>query len=395
MESAFGLILTIWALPARWFFRKRLIGIGPLPLINNIFHKKAMEQFGYNCETFVYNPYYITRQFDCVEDWSETWRPLRRLGLMHFTLKYLFRYECLYLYFNGHILGISTRWLWRIEPWLLKLAGVKTVILAYGADVQDMRRSPNLLFRHAMNIDYPAHFRSHHRIAEMIDLWSRWGNHIIGGCEWVDYMTHWDTLMLAHFSIDPDQIRRQVRGELDDYDAKRQANDNRPLRIVHAINHRAIKGTTILRKAVRELQEEGCRIELKEFFRMDHETVLREMAAADIIADQFIVGWYAMFALEAFCMAKPVLCYLREDLLRLYEFDGLIEHGEIPIVNTSAREVKEVLRNLHDDRAQLREIGESGLAFVQKHHSVKVVGKVFDRINRSLGLEPQGNIDGD
>ena len=32
--------------------------------------------------------------------------------------------------------------------------------------------------------------------------------HIIGGCEWVDYMYHWNTLMVAHFSFDLNKITK-------------------------------------------------------------------------------------------------------------------------------------------------------------------------------------------
>jgi hypothetical protein len=36
------------------------IGLGPEPLINNIYHKKALSVFGYVAETFVDQVFYIT-----------------------------------------------------------------------------------------------------------------------------------------------------------------------------------------------------------------------------------------------------------------------------------------------------------------------------------------------
>ena len=40
-----------------------------------------------------------------------------------------------------------------------------------------------------------------------IDRWTTHSDHVISGCDWVDYMHHWDTLMSAHFSIDIESIR--------------------------------------------------------------------------------------------------------------------------------------------------------------------------------------------
>jgi glycosyltransferase involved in cell wall biosynthesis len=388
LEFPVGLLLTVWALICRIFPKRHDIGIGPLPLINNVFHKAAMERFGYECETFAYNPFYITQEFDHVVDWSYGPQWSRRWRQLKFAMKFLFRYRCLYLYFNGHVLGLSTRWLWRWEPWLFRLAGVKTVLLAYGVDVQDLRRSPNPLFREAMNADYPQFHRQYDRIAAMVGLWSRHGNHITSGCEWVDYQPHWDTLMLAHFSIDPDRIRRQVAEPLREFEASRNDPD-RPLRIVHACNHMAVKGTAALREAVAKLRDEGFAIELVEFFRIDHDKVLAEMARADVVADQFVIGWYAMFTLEALSMGKPVLCYLRQDLLDRYIDAKLIEPDEIPILNTDPRTISQRLRWVCENRQALREIGQAGLEFVRKHHSIESVGRVFDRINRSLGIEPR------
>ena len=36
------------------------IGLGPEPLINNIYHKQALIKLGYSAETFVDCPYFIT-----------------------------------------------------------------------------------------------------------------------------------------------------------------------------------------------------------------------------------------------------------------------------------------------------------------------------------------------
>jgi len=205
---------------------------------------------------------------------------------------------------------------------------------------------------------------------------------VISGCEWVDYMYHWDTLMLAHFSIDADAWKPTKADTIPPKGGK--------LRILHAPNHRAIKGTQYFLDAVKELKEEGLEIELILLERVPNDEVRRVMASADVVADQLIVGWYAMFALEGMAMGKPVLCYLREDLKQLYVASGLIASDEIPIINCSPATVKQAIRELASNRGRLAEIGKRSREYVIEHHSTQAVGKVFDRINRSIGLSPSG-----
>ncbi len=364
---------------ARFSKRKIDVGLGPEPLINNVYHKRALKLKGYSAETFVNAVYYITSDFDVRADllFRGYFAILRPYYLYVLTV---FRYRCLYIYFNGGPLGF-TSFLWRYEPFLYRLAGIRTVVMPYGGDVQDFSRSPNLLFKHAIARDYPEHRLRRTRISSKIDLWTRHADHVISGCEWVDYMYHWDTLMLAHFSIDTAAISSFVPESNLEF-------NSRPLVLFHAPNHRNIKGSHYFIQAVRELQEEGHSIELVIAEKVSNEKVKELISKADIIADQLIVGWYAMFAVEAMTMGKPVLCFLRPDLIALYTATGLIEPNEIPIINCNPLILKDVLRELIYDREKLIELGERSKMFVEKHHSLASVGSVFASINHTIGIHP-------
>ncbi|TND06507.1 MAG: Glycosyltransferase [Bacteroidetes bacterium] len=353
------------------------IGLGPDPLINNVYHKRALREYGYRAETFVRFVYHITSEFDVRGD--------KRVGGWwidfvdyYLFVRALFSYRCLYFYFNGGPLSrtMFARW----EPKFYKIAGIKTVVMPYGSDVQDFTRTQNLIFVNAMRKDYPQHRFDRKKIARQIDRWTLKGDHIISGCDWVDYMYHWDTLMLAHFSIDMAQWAPETI----------PAEENRPLRILHAPNHRNIKGTKHFVKAVEELRQEGLHMEIVLLEKVPNSEVKRVMASCDIIADQLIVGGYAMFTLEGMSMGKPVLCYLRKDLEEMFIEAGLVAEGEIPLINCTPFNVKEVIRNLYFRRSELPEIGRRSRAFVEKHHSLASVGKVFDAINRGLGITPAG-----
>lgn len=379
---------VIIALFCRFSKKSVDVGIGPHPIISHYYHKLALQLYGYTAETFVASVWHITEKFDVRADrifssrYSVLQKPLRYVSYLYLGVLSLARYRCLYLYFNGGAFGMGAGLLHRVEPFLYKLANVKVVVTAYGADVQEMSRSPNLLFKHVNGRDYPGHRLRRASIAADIDRWTKHANHIIGGCEWVDYMYHWDTLMLAHFSIDVDLWKPVEPGQA------RLATSDTKLRILHAPNHRAIKGTKYFVEAIDDLVRDGLPVELVILEGVPNDQVRSVMASVDVVADQLVIGWYAMFAMEAMALEKPVLCYLREDLERLYIAAGLIKPGEIPIINCTPMTVKETIRELISHREQLSDLGKRSREFLVKHHSLQAIGKVFDDINRSFGLEP-------
>lgn len=369
--------LVLAALCARVMPKKIDVGLGPFPLINNVYHKDALRLAGYSAETFVAQVWHITSQFDVRFD-------QHRLSRNVLTRKFLlnlwifawsaFRYRAIVVYFDGGPFGQGTAFLWRLEPQLYRIAGVHTVVLPYGSDVQAMSRSVNLQFKHAMSVDYRNHRTRHAHIVRMIDLWTANASHIVGGCEWVDYMHHWDTLMISHFSIALPEPAPAARD-----------SGSGPLKLLHAPNHREIKGTRHILRAVEELRQEGLDIELVLVERVPNVEVRRLILEADVIVDQLVIGWYAMFAIEAMASCRPVICHLRQDLESLYVATGLLDSfNEIPILRADAFTIKDLLRKLHDDRELLARAGLEGRRYVQRRHSVQAISMIFGAILSGL-----------
>jgi glycosyltransferase involved in cell wall biosynthesis len=369
--NIFNLVLLPYifliALNKRFKSKKSIkIGIGPQPLINNIYHKKSLELYGYKVETFVSNTYYITNDFDI--DLTNENKVIKRLKLIHLA----FKYDVLMFYFNGGPLAISS--FVKLEAWFYKLAGVKTILLPYGSDVQDMSRSKNALFKDVLTKDYREHKNARNKISEQIDRWTIHADYIISGCEWVDYMYHWDMLTLAHFSIDINDEKFISNNKI----------NNKTFKIFHAPNHKNIKGTQYLVDAVDNLKSQGYDIELILKTKISNSEVIATIHECDIVADQFIVGWYAMFALEAMSCKKPVLCYLRDDLIDLYKSANILE-DEMPIINTNVQNIKENILWCYNNKNKLDEISQSSYEFVKKYHSLESIGEKFDLAIKSIG----------
>lgn len=371
--SSLPIILSICVL-RRITPKKYDVGLGPLPLINNVYHKKALEKKGYKVVTFTLGHYHITNDFDYV--FSLKTKKLLNINTLITAYRLLdisLSSKIIYIYFNGGPLGIYSKFLWNLEPLIFKIANVKTVLLGYGADVQDLKHISNLKFKNSIIKDYPNHKFKRNIISNKIDLWCQKGDHVISGCDWVDNVFHWDTLMLSHFSIDTNVILKE------NIITKR-------LKVLHAPNHKLIKGTKFLKETITRLNKKGYPIELILVEKQPNEKVLELIQEVDIVADQFIIGWYAMFAIEAMNLSKPVMCYLREDLIDLYESDGIIKAGEIPIINTSIKKIEENLIWAYNNKDKLKEIGTQSREFVKNYHSLEFIGDVFESINKKLGV---------
>ncbi|NIM97529.1 MAG: hypothetical protein GTO24_05420, partial [candidate division Zixibacteria bacterium] len=233
---------------SRFYPRKVDVGLGPEPLINNVYHKKALTRHGYSAETFVSNVYFITNEFDfSLHKWRT--QSLKRI-LIPFVLfmRCLFRYKALFIYFHGGPLSHG-RVLSCLEPHFYKAANIKVVVMPYGSDVQVMTRSNNLYFKHALSMDYPGFYEQRSQVVTNVDRWTRHADWVISGCEWVDYMYHWNTLLVGHFSID---LEKWTPAKPRPTSSIRQK-----LRILHAPNHPGIKGTKALLDAVEVLKGEG------------------------------------------------------------------------------------------------------------------------------------------
>jgi glycosyltransferase involved in cell wall biosynthesis len=340
-------------------------------LINQRGHKLACIATGYTAETFVTHLFYYTDDFDYVARQGFLWRCL-------LAWRCLFRYRVLFFYFKGG--PFAWTGLLRLEPWIYKIAGIKTLVTAYGGDCHDWNHCPNLLFKHAMNCDYPHVCRKNHRARQRIDRWTLHADHILSGCDWVAYTPRWDSLCTAHFAVDVNEITPP--------DPSFPVNRG-TITVLHAPNHAVIKGSRFFMQAVEELRQEGYDVELQYVQRISNADLKELIRKADIIADQLIVGWHGMFAVESMSAGKPVLCYLQDNLLELYEFAGVLSPGEIPLVNCTRHTVKERLRELLENRERIAEIGRMSREYVVRRHSVAAVGRLFGNIFHSMGIEPR------
>jgi glycosyltransferase involved in cell wall biosynthesis len=167
---------------------------------------------------------------------------------------------------------------------------------------------------------------------------------------------------MPYAAVDPSAIRPLALSDRDE------------LVVAHAPTDRVIKGTQQVIEAVEALRAEGLAIRLDLVEDVTREVALERLAAADLLVDQLLLGWYGTVAVEAMALGRPVLSYIREDEPEDNPFGA-----ELPIVRTTPATLVDDLRTLAADRARSRELGETGRAFVEQHHDpVSIARRALD-----------------
>jgi glycosyltransferase involved in cell wall biosynthesis len=112
-----------------------------------------------------------------------------------------------------------------------------------------------------------------------------------------------------------------------------------------------------------------------------HEEARARYARADIVVDQLNAGWHGVFALESMALGKPVVSYLKPDVVeRSAEGYGI----RIPIVPATAGTLVDALRPLVEQPALRRELGAASRAYVERVHDIDRVADRLVDLYRSL-----------
>lgn len=144
-------------------------------------------------------------------------------------------------------------------------------------------------------------------------------------------------------------------------------------RIIHAPNHRHVKGTDYLIQAVETLRARGIDSELVLIERVPRAQALGMYADADIIADQFVIGAYGIFACEGLALGKPVMTYLSEEQLGDPAFNQ-------PLVNTTPENIVSVLAPLILIPELRDRLGRAGRESIVRYQSIEPMADLWARI---------------
>lgn len=377
VQVAFGLLAFAVAISGRQRRDKLASGEGrprlfwgSVPILNNKYWAAAMRRAGYVSQTFTTDFY---NSINARKDWdlllSEEYRQYPSLlrPYMGF-LRVLREYDIVFISSEGVFIGGT--WLGQFQAHLFRAAGIKVVVIPYGADSYVYRsiRSTSLLY--GLLSSYPQMARKQEAVARRVAYWCRHADAVIPGFMGPDGFGRWDVLIPTQLFIDHEEwhASRKKRG-LDD-----------EVVICHSPNHRGFKGTEFVVEAVSRLRAEGVKVRLKLLEHMQNAEVRRVLQEeADILVEQLVYTGHGLNGLEGLATGLPVVANLEDEqyTLPMRRWSYL---GECPVVSASPESLVSVLRELiarPDLRATL---GRAGRQYVEKYHGLDSAAYLFEAV---------------
>jgi len=341
------------------------------PILNMAINARAERLLGIDADSLVYDTYFITDQFTYnLRRWSRV--PVLRTVLPYIVFLWACRrYQRFHFYCNRGLLGPAMDFQFRPEELqMLRALGKEVYFWTYGSDVRTQAATRSLGEPNCCT-ECPEPGRAC----------------VCDDGRGADNMTTIAAAATAVFAMgDMTHYTPGSRNDLffwpvdlDAQDGRKYAphypplQSDRPLRIVHAPNHRHFKGTRHLLEAVQRLRGEGLAIDLVLVEGVHNDRALEIYRTADIVFDQCLIGFHGYFALEAMALGKPVLCFIRSPE------EYLLHWEQCPIINAGPDQLETALRQLLADRRRLHELGIQGRRYVEKHFTLAAFAQRFKR----------------
>jgi hypothetical protein len=376
-------VLLIAAARARRHRGGKRLYWGPDPIISFKYWSDAMRSAGHDSTALVSHDFenFKAQRFDLYHQdvlaGSKLPDFIIRRAPEYVVFLYLLRsFDVVHIPFTGGPLGSTP--LARDEPALLRRAGIKTVLVAYGGDVLRYSWISDLLTRHTLLINYPEAGRRQADVDTQVERWTREADIVVGGLA-LEGVSRWDVLTTNYIAIPADRVTPKTEWSSADGTAE-------PVRVIHAPNHRGVKGTEFIVRAIDALQRKGLKIDFVLLEQVPNERVLQAMRDADISVDQCIGSAYGLFAIESMATGCTVLANLEDErLLGVHrQFAWL---AQCPIVSVDIERLEKTIERLVRDPALRRQLGQLGIEYVRRFHSPETAQHLFGSIYRKLDGE--------
>jgi len=370
----FSIFLPLSRIVRYWRRRKGMkfrILWGPTPILTISTNSKAERLFGYDSKTLVYSTYYMTDNFDYnLERFFVV--PIFRVWMPWLVFLWaVIKYDVFHFFFDrGFLPNKAPRGINRFELPLLKLAGKIVIVSAYGGDVRYETKCRSGGKYHCCtdcNQRLKACICSEKLAFSNVKYVNRYADLTLSMGDMKAY-TPGSRNDVFYWAIDLAGV---------DYVGVRPGNVF-PIKIVHAPNHRQFKGTKYLIETVDRIKRQGYQVDLQLIEKILNKDAIHLYKEADIIAEQFLIGWHGYLAVEGMALGKPVVCFIRnakED----YPFDK-----DCPIVSADPDTLEKTLLWLIQNPEVRVELGKNGRTYAEEVFSLESVGKRLDKIYQSL-----------
>lgn len=345
---------------------------GPTPVFNAYYSALSARKYGYYCDLLTYCPDRISRDNELEifrYNFSRRLPPAFAFFLGPFLALplVLLKYDILHFWYHGNYLSHLPLIRWLEYP-LWKLAGKKLIFLPFGSDVRTERETRELgkynVYRDISHDEVVEAYGSDAAIKKRVAWAIKWADKALTFGDQIHYTPAAE--IFHYFAVDTDNIKPVYE------------TGNQKTLIVHAPNHRHLKGTKYLIAAMEKIKKEGLPAELLLVENKTRREAIEIYKRADIIVNELICGWHGFFTVEALALGKPVISYIKEEYLPPHDF--------CPIVNANLDNIYEQLVRLIKDKPLRLKIGKESRRYVEEIYSLEKTGQRLDNLYKSLYL---------
>lgn len=309
---------------------------------------KKQRELGYESDSFVA----VNSVFKYPADFtlSSTSNIGRKVERLRFFTKAIKNYDVFHFYFGESLLGQGY-----IDVPLLKKLNKKIFFYFAGCDIRNSKEVISKYEFSACKECWPMMCSANRK--KSMEVMKSANGTFVSTPDLLEFVENGILLQQPIDLMEFNSLKRElVRSDL---------NEN-VIKIAHAPTSRALKGTNYLIEAVARLKSEGYNIELLMVEGMPYKEAIQLYNQADIAVDQLLIGAYGQFAVEMMALEKPVICYIREDLIKHYP-------PNLPIIKSNKTQIYEVLRETIRQRDKWKLIGQSAAMYVAQNHDAGVI----------------------
>lgn len=239
----------------------------------------------------------------------------------------------------------------------LRQAGIRVALLAHGSEV----RHP---VRHRERCEFSPFHDAPDDVLESMTRRAERNRRVAESSGRPVFVTTPDLLLDL-----PEATWAPVVVDVDAWHSDRPVLRRRRPVVLHAPSARWMKGTDRILPALSELHDRGV-IDLRLAEELPWTEVRELLRSADVVLDQFALGSYGTFAVEAMAAGRPVLAYLHDEVLALVDEPP-------PIVNATPATLPAELESLIADPARAARIGADSVQYVRRHHDGRRTAAAF------------------
>jgi hypothetical protein len=157
---------------------------------------------------------------------------------------------------------------------------------------------------------------------------------------------------------------------------------NQTIKILHAPSHPLVKGTPLVRAAIKKLKLDGYRFEYKELIGESNTKVLKELGSSHIVLNQFYAFAPGLFGIESLANHTAVLMSADPDIET-----GLPQDAKGAWMITKYWQVYDNLKFLLDNPEEIKKYADTGYDFALNHYTYEKTSEYLHQVFKENGIE--------